>query len=43
LPRSGSTLLSAILSQNSRFHAGVSSPLAAFFSSLVAQVSVGSE
>ena len=43
LPRSGSTLLSAILSQNPRFHAGVSSPLAAFFSSLVAQVSVGSE
>lgn len=43
LPRSGSTLLSAILSQNPRFHAGVTSPLAAFFSSLVAQVSVGSE
>jgi sulfotransferase len=30
-PRSGSTLLSAILSQNPRFNAGVSSPLAAFF------------
>ena len=43
LPRSGSTLLSAILSQNPRFHAGVSSPLAAFFASVVAQVSVGSE
>ena len=43
LPRAGSTLLSAILRQNPRFHAGVSSPLAAFFSSLVSQVSVGSE
>ena len=43
LPRSGSTLLSAILNQNPRFHAGVSSPLASFFSTLVSQVSVGSE
>ena len=43
LPRSGSTLLSAILNQNPRFHAGVSSPVASFFSSLVSQVSVGSE
>jgi hypothetical protein len=43
LPRAGSTLLSAILSQNPRFHAGVSSPLTAFFSSLLGQVSVGSE
>lgn len=43
LPRAGSTLLSAILNQNPRFHAGVSSPVASFFSSLVSQVSVGSE
>jgi len=43
LPRAGSTLLSAILSQNPRFHAGVSSPVASFFSSLVSQVSAGSE
>ncbi|MBD9680249.1 sulfotransferase, partial [Pseudomonas sp. PDM18] len=27
LPRSGSTLLSAILLQNPRFHAGMSSPV----------------
>jgi len=43
LPRSGSTLLSAILCQNPRFHAGVSSPVASFFSSILSQVSVGSE
>lgn len=43
LPRSGSTLLSAILRQNPRFHAGVSSPLAALFSAVLAQVSAGSE
>ncbi|MFY9326724.1 MAG: sulfotransferase [Georgfuchsia sp.] len=43
LPRSGSTLLSAILRQNPRFHCGVTSPLASFFSAIVSQVSVGSE
>jgi sulfotransferase len=43
LPRSGSTLLSAILRQNPRFHAGVSSPLAALFSAVLNQVSAGSE
>lgn len=43
LPRSGSTLLAAILRQNPRFHAGVSSPLATFFSSILSQVSAGSE
>ncbi len=43
LPRSGSTLLSAILRQNPRFHAGVSSPVGAFFSSVLANVSAGSE
>ncbi|MDB2406962.1 sulfotransferase [Jannaschia sp.] len=31
LPRSGSTLLSAILKQNPRFHAGMSSPCASLF------------
>ena len=31
LPRSGSTLLSAILRQNPRFHAGMSSPCASLF------------
>lgn len=31
LPRSGSTLLSAILTQNPNFHASISSPLAAIF------------
>ena len=35
LPRSGSTLLSAILRQNPKFHAGMSSPVAALWSSLL--------
>lgn len=43
LPRSGSTMLSAILNQNPRFAAGVTSPVASFFSTILAQVSVGSE
>ncbi|MCB1493357.1 MAG: sulfotransferase, partial [Rhodobiaceae bacterium] len=43
LPRSGSTLVSAILRQNPRFHAGMSSPVASLFDSLIAQVSAGSE
>ena len=43
LPRSGSTLLSAILRQNPRFHCGVTSPVASFFNAIVGQVSVGSE
>lgn len=43
LPRSGSTLLSAILNQNPRFQAGVSSPVAAIFSSILSQVSAGTE
>lgn len=43
LPRSGSTLLSAILRQNPRFQAGMSSPVGGFVSSLLAQVSAGSE
>ena len=43
LPRSGSTLLSAILRQNPRFHAGISSPLAGLATGVLAQVSAGSE
>lgn len=43
LPRSGSTLMAAILRQNPRFHAGMSSPIASFFESIIAQVSAGSE
>lgn len=43
LPRSGSTLLSAILRQNPRFHAGISSPVAGLVSGVLAQVSAGSE
>lgn len=43
LPRAGSTLTAAILRQNSRFHAGMSSPVAALFDHLIAQVSAGSE
>lgn len=43
LPRSGSTLLAAILRQNPRFHAGMSSPVGALFRGLLGQVSAGSE
>ena len=43
LPRSGSTMLSAILRQNPRFHAGMSSPVASLFEGMVGQVSAGSE
>ncbi len=43
LPRSGSTMLSAILRQNPRFHAGMSSPVASFFEGILGQVSAGSE
>jgi sulfotransferase len=39
LPRSGSTLLSAILQQNPRFHAGMTSPVADMLSVLVAEMS----
>ncbi|MGH8151756.1 MAG: sulfotransferase family protein [Rhodanobacteraceae bacterium] len=39
LPRSGSTLLSAILKQNPRFHAGMTSPLGDMVSALVAEMS----
>ena len=43
LPRSGSTLLGALLRQNPRFHAGMSSPVATLFESVIAQVSAGTE
>ena len=43
LPRSGSTMLAAILRQNPRFHAGMSSPVASLFEGMVGQVSAGSE
>lgn len=39
LPRSGSTLLSALLKQNPRFHAGMTSPLGDMVSALVAEMS----
>ena len=43
LPRSGSTLTAALLRQNPRFHAGMSSPVASFFDGLISQVSAGTE
>ncbi|RON02891.1 sulfotransferase [Pseudomonas brassicacearum] len=43
LPRSGSTLLSAILLQNPCFHAGMTSPVGALFSGVLEQCSAGSE
>lgn len=43
LPRSGSTLLAALLRQNPRFHAGMTSPVGALFSGMQSQFSAGSE
>jgi len=43
LPRAGSTLLAALLRQNPRFHAGMTSPVGALFSAVLAQCSAGSE
>ena len=43
LPRSGSTLLAALLRQNPQLHAGMSSPVANLFDGVIAQVSAGSE
>lgn len=43
LPRSGSTLLSAILMQNPKFHAGISSPVSGLFDSVISHLSAGSE
>jgi sulfotransferase len=43
LPRSGSTLLSGILLQNPRFHAGMTSPVGSLCSAVLGQVSAGTE
>ncbi|WP_111980338.1 sulfotransferase family protein [Algibacillus agarilyticus] len=43
LPRSGSTLLAALLKQNPAFHAGMSSPVAALMNSCLEQVGAGGE
>jgi sulfotransferase len=43
LPRAGSTLLSAILAQNPRFHASIISLVAGFFKVLSHEMSQGSE
>lgn len=43
LPRAGSTLLSAILRQNPRFHASVASPTPQLCQAILGHVSVGSE
>lgn len=43
LPRSGSTLLAAILLQNPRFHAGMTSPVGSLFANVREQCSAGSE
>ncbi|EUA91313.1 sulfotransferase [Mycobacterium ulcerans] len=40
LPRSGSTLLAALLRQNPRFQAGMSGPLAGLFGALLDEMSV---
>jgi sulfotransferase len=43
LPRAGSTLLAALLRQNPRCHAGMTSPVAALFTGMLNQFSAGSE
>jgi sulfotransferase len=43
LPRSGSTLLSALLMQNPRFHSGMSGPMGTLFTALLAQMSGSNE
>lgn len=43
LPRSGSTLLAAILLQNPRFHAGMTSPVGGLMLGMLNQFSAGSE
>ena len=43
LPRSGSTLLSGILLQNPRFHAGMTSPVGALCNAVLSQLSAGAE
>lgn len=43
LPRSGSTLLAALLKQNPNFHASMSSPVAALVNGCLEQIGAGSE
>ncbi len=43
LPRSGSTLLAALLRQNPRFEAGMTSPVGSLFTGMLGQFSAGSE
>ena len=43
LPRSGSTLLAALLRQNPRFHAGMTSPVGVLFNGMLDQFGAGSE
>jgi sulfotransferase len=43
LPRSGSTLLAAVLRQNPRFHAGMTSPVGSLFTGMLNQFGAGSE
>ena len=43
LPRSGSTLLSGILTQNPSIHAGMSSPVASLINGCLEQMGAGSE
>jgi len=43
LPRSGSTLLAALLRQNPRLQAGMSGPLAGLFGALLGQMSARNE
>ena len=43
LPRAGSTLLSALLLQNPRFHAGMTSPVGGLFKGMLNQLGAGSE
>jgi sulfotransferase len=43
LPRSGSTLLAAILRQNPRFQAGMTSPVGGLFGGMLQQFAAGSE
>ncbi len=43
LPRSGSTLLAAILRQNPRFHAGMTSPVGALITAMLRQMSQENE
>ena len=43
LPRSGSTLLAALLRQNPALHAGMTSPVGSLFTAMLREVSQGNE